>query len=731
MWKHRVKTYGAAVVAVGVACVARFLLDPFFPAGVPFITFFFAVMVAAWYGGLGPALVAAVLSTLAADYFFIVPIGQFKVTQTYAVVLGIFAFEAAGIALLSGQMHEAKRRAVAETHNREQLLNSISDAFVALDDQWRYIVVNPRAAEILGQPKEELLGRGMWEVFPDMVGTELWRESHEARRSKQRRSLEFFSEPRQRWYEKRLYPSEEGLSIFFTDITEQKQAREALRAGEARYRELIQALPAAVYTCDQKGRITLCNQAAAALWGREPEVGKDLWCGSWKIYRPDGTPLPLDECPMAVTLREGRAVRGEEIIIERPDGVRRHVLPHPEPMWNAAGAVIGAVNMLIDITELKKAEQAIANLAAIVTSSDDAIIGKDLRGIVTSWNRAAERLFGYTAEDMIGQPVTRLIPLDRQDEEPSILQRLARGEPIDHYETIRRRKDGTLLNVSLTVSPVVDSQGRIIGASKIARDITEQKRAEEALRERDRALTEANEALSRQTAALAEANKELESFSYSVSHDLRAPLRTIDAFSRIVLEDHAARLDAEALRCLNIVRKAAGQAGELIDDLLELSRLGRQSMHIQSVKMADLVHEAASDLRIMQEGRTIDLIIGELPPCRGDRRLLKLAWSNLLANAFKYTQYRPEARVEVGWVPDDTRPDAAVYYVKDNGVGFDMKYVEKLFGVFQRLHRKEDFEGTGVGLAIVQRIVHRHGGRVWAEGKVDGGATFSMSLRKG
>ena len=343
-----------------------------------------------------------------------------------------------------------------------------------------------------------------------------------------------------------------------------KAAQEHLQESEARYRELIQALPAAVYTCDERGRITLYNQAAAALWGREPEVGKDLWCGSWKIYRPDGTPLPLDECPMAVTLREGRAIRGEEIVIERPDGTRRHVLPHPEPIRNAEGVVVGAINMLIDITDLQQAERAMAHLAAIVMSSEDAIISKNLQGIVTSWNGAAERLFGYTAEEMIGQPVSRLIPPDRHDEEPGILERIKRGESIQHYETIRRRKDGTDLHISLTVSPLIDLHGKIIGASKIARNITEQKRVEEALRERDRALTTVNDALKKQTVALAEANKELEGFSYSVSHDLRAPLRTIDAFSRIVEEDHGPQLNAEGAPLLDH-RPQGGRSGRRTD----------------------------------------------------------------------------------------------------------------------------------------------------------------------
>ncbi|MEP6958116.1 MAG: PAS domain S-box protein [Nitrospirota bacterium] len=227
----------------------------------------------------------------------------------------------------------------------------------------------------------------------------------------------------------------------------------------------------------------------------------------------------MDECPMAVTLREGRAIRGEEIVIERPDGTRRQVLPHPEPIRNTEGVVVGAINMLIDVSDLQQAERAMAHLAAIVMSSEDAIISKNLQGVVTSWNGAAERLFGYTAEEMIGQPVSRLIPPERHNEEPGILDRIKRGESIQHYETIRRRKDGTDLHISLTVSPLIDRHGKIIGASKISRNITERKRIEEKLQDRDRALTALNDALQKQTAALAESNKELEGFSYSVSHD--------------------------------------------------------------------------------------------------------------------------------------------------------------------------------------------------------------------
>ena len=261
-----------------------------------------------------------------------------------------------------------------------------------------------------------------------------------------------------------------------------ERIKPGLPAGE----DLLQALPAAIYTTDAAGRITFYNDAAVALWGVRPELGQAEFCGSWKLYWPDGTPMRHDECPMAMALREKRAIRGMEAIAERPDGSRVTFIPYPTPLFDASGELVGGVNMLIDITgrdrddqSRKTAEQSARRLAAIVESSEDAILAKDLDGIITDWNQGAERLFGYTAEETIGRSVTMLIPLERQDEEPAILARIRRGERIEHYETIRRRKDGSLIEISLTVSPVKDGNGRVVGASKIARDITERRRAEE------------------------------------------------------------------------------------------------------------------------------------------------------------------------------------------------------------------------------------------------------------
>ncbi|KZE35967.1 histidine kinase [Chelatococcus daeguensis] len=230
---------------------------------------------------------------------------------------------------------------------------------------------------------------------------------------------------------------------------------------------------------DAQGRITFYNEAAANLWGCRPELGKSEFCGSWKLFWPDGTPLPHDECPMAMALKEKRPIRGLDAVAERPDGTRVPFLPYPTPLFDASGHLVGAVNVLVDMTERLHAEEAARRLALIVESSDDAIISTDLDGIVTSWNGGAERLYGYTAAEAIGRPVMILIPDDRPDEEPSILERIRRGERVDHYETVRRCKDGRLVDVSLTVSPIHDGAGRIIGASKIARNITDRRQAEE------------------------------------------------------------------------------------------------------------------------------------------------------------------------------------------------------------------------------------------------------------
>lgn len=263
-----------------------------------------------------------------------------------------------------------------------------------------------------------------------------------------------------------------GAEIFFATPVEAD-------SREGHFRKILDELPAAIYVTDAFGRITYFNEAAAKLWGHRPTIGTSEWCGSWKLFWPDGSPLPHGECPMATAIKEKRIVRGMEAVAERPDGTRVPFEPYPTPLFDAAGTLIGAVNLLIETTDRKRAEEIRQRLSSIVEFSDDAIVSKNLDGIIESWNAGAERIFGYTAAEAIGRSVEMLIPPERLNEETDILSRIRSGERVDHYETVRRRKDGSLIDISLSVSPLMNAEGKVLGASKIARDITERHKAQE------------------------------------------------------------------------------------------------------------------------------------------------------------------------------------------------------------------------------------------------------------
>ena len=257
-------------------------------------------------------------------------------------------------------------------------------------------------------------------------------------------------------------------------------------------REFLASLALPAYLTDANGWIISYNEAARCFWGRSPVLGKEKWCGSLRLYAADGGPMPLEECPLALTLKTGNPHHGIEAIVERPDGSRAVFLPYPSLLYDDKGYLAGAINLLVDITDRKQLERSQGHLSAIVESSEDAILSKDLEGIIQSWNKGAERLFGYTAEETVGKSILMLIPQDRQDEEPRILARIRRGERVDHFETLRRRKDGTLIDISLTISPVRNARGEVIGASKIARDISDRRRAQRALRRLTRRLATLN-----------------------------------------------------------------------------------------------------------------------------------------------------------------------------------------------------------------------------------------------
>jgi PAS domain S-box-containing protein len=517
-------------------------------------------------------------------------------------------------------------------------------------------------------------------------------------------------------------PIEIAPETLMRGIREREQVEAQLQASLKETSDLKIALDehAIVAITDPQGKITYVNDKFCSIskYSRAELLGQDH-----RLINSGHHPKAFIR-DLWATITRGQVWHGE-IKNRAKDGSFYWVDTTIVPFLNEAGKPRQYIAIRADITERKCAQAAQERLAAIVNSSDDAIIGKTLDGMITDWNPGAEELFGYTAAEAIGRPMTLIFPPERLQEEADILARIARGESVKHYETVRVRKDGRRLDVSVTVSPIVNQAGEIIGASKVARDITERKRAENEIKALN---TQLEARVAQRTAELEVANKELEAFSYSVSHDLRAPLRAINGFAGIVLEDFGPQLPEEGRHYLERVRKGGQRMGELIDDLLAFARLSRQPLNRQQVDVTQLVQEVLAEVNPTGSGRQIETRVHELPTCHGDRVLLKQVWVNLLSNAVKYTRGRTPAILEVGW--EQTNGEG-FYFVRDNGVGFDMQYANKLFGVFQRLHRAEDFEGTGVGLAIVQRVIHRHGGRVWAAAEPGRGATFHFTLEPG
>lgn len=496
------------------------------------------------------------------------------------------------------------------------------------------------------------------------------------------------------------------------DLTEQNKAEKALRESEARFSAIFHnSLIPLLLTRASDGTHLEVNEAYLRLigWTREKVIGRtSIELGMLRNQAARAKTLKDAEGPQSAA--------GIEMQIQAHDGRLLDVVVATTRLESNGERCFATA--LMDITDRKKAEAALAHLAAIVASSNDAIVGEDTEGRIVSWNHGAHVMFGWTAAEVIGKAVDILHPAGVVAEDRSMMERLKRGEQIEHIEAERRHKDGHPVHVSLSLSPVLDHVGKLVGGAKIMRDVTE--------RNKLRIVHEINLELERRveqrTAELTVANKDLEAFAYSVSHDLRAPLRSLSGFSQILIDDHGRALSPEARHDVDMILDSARDMGLLVDDLLAFSRLGRQPVTVEEVDMERLAREvyaqmkgqAASDLRIRFDG---------LPPAQADPTLVRQVWANLLNNAVKYSRKKEHPEVTVGW---DER--ARAYFVRDNGVGFDMKYADQLFGVFQRLHRAEDYEGTGVGLAIVQRIITRHHGKVWADAEPDKGATFYFTI---
>jgi PAS domain S-box-containing protein len=511
-------------------------------------------------------------------------------------------------------------------------------------------------------------------------------------------------------------------------------------------RQLLEMLPAAIYTCDTEGRITFYNKAAAELWGREPETGTDLWCGSWKIYNTDGTPMPPESCPMAVALREQREVAGHEIIIECPDGIRRHILPHPRPVFDALGKMAGAINMLVDITAtkdlfaeheskyrslsellekkveertltLKKSEERYHKMIDEV--QDYAILLLDTEGNILNWNKGAENIKGYSEREILGKNF-RLFYLDKDREEqlPEKLIAQAYTEGKAMHEGWRLRKDRTMFWGSIVITALHDEEGGIIGFSKVTRDLTERKLAQDRMNNYLRDIEFRN--------------KQLEEYAYIASHDLQEPLRKIQVFAELL--EKSLGNEAAAKRNLEKINSSARRMSSLIKDVLKYSQLSRADELYVATDLNTVFENILEDHSLLIEQKHVQINYHDLPVINGIPIQLHQLFSNLVNNAIKFSAENPviditadriSARQAAAYPDVNHSLDYVKIIFKDNGIGFEQQYGEQVFKMFKRL---SDNAGTGIGLALCKKIIENHSGHIDVTSEPGRGTAFTILL---
>ncbi len=502
------------------------------------------------------------------------------------------------------------------------------------------------------------------------------------------------------------------ISILASNTERSRRTSEQLRL---RLDTIIDAIPDSIVLYDLQGRRIQQNRVAREMGNAEnPPLSVEEMPGQLAIRRAGGEPFPFEALPLVRALK-GETVIGTELLYRVPVKQRdRLVLVSAAPLHAPSSKTIeGAVTITHDLTEQKVAEEARRQLAAIVLSSSDAIIGKTLDGTIISWNTAAERMYGYTAEEIVGKPITLLFPQDRQDEFSAIMEHIKRGERLDHYETMRVRKDGTILNVAVTVSPIKDVAGEIIGASAIARDISEQKRLQAELWK------------SKQQLEVILENKD--EFISMASHELKTPLTSLKGFTNVLQRRLAQQGDEQILHYLSRMDFQLYKLTKIINDLLDISKMqaGQLSFQKEPFEFDSLIQETVEDLQaatlshhFLIEGKTGKQILG-------DKDRLEQVFINLLTNAVKYSPQADKVLVSLLCTQEE-----AIVGVKDFGIGIDESYHHKIFERFYQVTDPEEktYPGLGMGLYISKEIVDRHHGRMWVESRKGEGATFFVAL---
>ncbi len=629
------------------------------------------------------------------------------------------------------ERHEATEALRASEARYRRLFESAKDGILILDAATGEVVdVNPFLVELLGFSQEQVLGKKVWELglFKDIVAdqahfAELGQKEYIRNEDRaletadgRRIEVEFVSN---------VYPvnHHKVIQCNIRDITERKRAEEALQKQNRFIQTILDHAPIgfAVNTIND-GAFQYVNARFEEIYG-VPRGALRSVENFFDLVYPDPVYREELRARIMADIASGDPTRmcWEDVSFTARTGESKVVTAVNIPLLDQNLMV----STVMDVTRRKRGEEALRlahqRLRRFVDSNIVGIVIANSAGDVIEANDYYLRLIGFTRKELEHGKVRwrTITPPQWLPADERAIQELRERGTCTPYEKEYVRRDGTRVPV-LLADALLPGPGEQIAA--FALDLTEQKRAEGEIRRLNQTL---EQRVVLRTAQLQAANKELETFSYSVSHDLRAPLRAIDGFARILGEDYAARLDDEGRRVLGVICSETERMGQLIDDLLAFSRMNRQHVELAQIDMTALAQAVFDEHAARVPGRRLQFKVQPLPPAQGDPAMLRQVLANLISNALKYTRPRDTAQVEIGGRTDGEENH---YYVKDNGVGFDMKYAGKLFGVFQRLHAEDEFEGTGVGLALVQRVILRHGGRNWAEGKVNEGATFHFTL---